>query len=166
MHKAIKEVTEDISRFKYNTAIAHIMTYVNQITDSRQQITDKIISSLLLLLAPFAPHMTEELWQQLSVVSGQLSDEFQSIHLQKWPTWDTDMLIEDNITIIVQVNGKLRDTLEVENQKSKVKSHVENKARESQKVQKYIENKKINKTIFVPGQADQFCGNINTPFIS
>jgi len=182
MHKTIKKVTQDLENLRYNTAIAHIMEFVNQLTDNRQQITDNNIRTLLLLLAPFAPHMTEELWQKLRhresrIPSARTQGEDKnqesrknnkilntkylilntdSIHLHPWPSFDPKYLEEDQVTIVVQINGKVRETIQVKSQKSKVKSEVELEAKKSEKVRKYLEGKIIRKTIFVPGKLINF----------
>jgi leucyl-tRNA synthetase len=161
MHHTIKEVTEDLENFRYNTAIAHIMEFVNALTDNRQLITENHIKSLLLMLAPFAPHMMEELSQRLSAENSKfdpdlIGTKFFSIHLHPWPSYDPNYLVEDEVTIIVQVNGKLRDTLQVTRAKSKEQNFIEGEARKSEKVKKYIAGKTIKKTIFVPGKLINF----------
>ena len=157
MHKTIKGVTEDISKFHYNTAIAKIMEYVNEISKVKSQkskvISDEAIKILLLLLAPFAPFMTEELYQKYYQMG---SKSFKSIHLEAWPEYDQKCLIDEFVTIVVQVNGKTREVLKVKSQKSKVKNDVEFVARESEKVRKYLEGKKIKNIVFVPGKLINF----------
>jgi len=155
LHKTIKGVTEDIENLRYNTAISKLMEYVNALSDNTKDIRIEHISGLILMLAPFAPYMSEELWSRLLVVSSQLSVDkkattFSSIHLHPWPKFDEKYLVEDELTIIVQVNGKLRDTIEFGIEEAKLQEKVEEKAKESQKVNKYLEGKTIRKTIFVP----------------
>ncbi len=169
MHHTIKEVTDDLEGLRYNTAIAHVMEYVNQLTDNRQQITKNNIEILLLLLAPFAPFMTEELWNQLSGVRGQgsvnrtsipeirnLKPEFHSIHLHPWPSYDPKYLVEDEATIIVQINGKVRDTVNIQYQISNIQKEVEDLVKNSEKVKKHLEGKSIRKVIFVPSKLINF----------
>jgi leucyl-tRNA synthetase len=180
MHRTIKGITQDISTFRYNTAIAKIMTWYNELSD-RESISREEIVVFLKLLAPFAPHMTEELWQrfQLSVLSSQLSDSSQpvyrstgqlttekqdsenrklktdnwtSIHVSDWPQYDESLLVSDTVTIAVQVNGKLRDTLLIKAEKATDQASVEIEARQSEKVKKFIEGKEIRKVIYVPGK--------------
>ena len=158
MHLKIKEVTDDIENFRYNTAIAHIMEYVNELQNQELGIMNQeYITTLLLLLAPFAPHMTEELWQKLMNNELRIKNkEFKSIHLENWPEYDPKYLVQDEVTIIVQVNGKLRDTIRIKNQESRIKNQMEELVKRSDKVKVYLEGKKIRKTIFVPGKLINF----------
>jgi leucyl-tRNA synthetase len=171
MHRTIKEVTEDLENLRYNTAIAHIMEFVNELQSSKlpaspaggkaqsSKRNGDIIKNLLLVLAPFAPHMTEELYQRLSAgISNfkfQISN-YSSIHLHSWPSFDPKYLIEDEVTIIVQVNGKVRETIQVQSSKSKVQKEIEELVGKSEKVKKYIERKTVRKVIFVPGRLINF----------
>ena len=167
IHKTIKKVTEDIGSLRYNTAIASLMTYYNFL--SKQKFMSKEEAEIFLkLLAPFAPHMTEELWQKLIVESGKLkvkenkNSQFStlnsqlSIHKQPWPTYDPKFLVEDEVTIVIQVNGKLRNTMEVKSSKLKVKSYVEQLARRSDKIKKYVDGKTVRKIVYVEGKVINF----------
>ncbi|MFW6278832.1 MAG: leucine--tRNA ligase [Bacillota bacterium] len=150
LHETIKRVTEDVGkRRNFNTAISAIMEltnsvyqYLNDADDLNNDLLSDIIQKLLLMLAPFAPHMTEELWHELG---GK-----ESIHLQEWPDYITEALKKDEITIVVQINGKVRDKIQVspEIEEEELKKIV----KEQEQVQKYIEDKEIVKTIVVPGQ--------------
>jgi len=148
MHHTIKEVTEDLENFRYNTAIAHMMEYVNKMTENREQITEEQIRVLLLLLAPFAPYMTEELWSQLTTHS--------SIHLHPWPLYDPKYLVEEEVTVVIQVNGKMRETIRIQNSESEIQNKVEEKAKKLEKTKKYLEGKTIRKVIFVPDRLINF----------
>ncbi len=140
-HKTIKSITEDIDRFSFNTAIAKLMEMTNKLYELREgndlQFT---ISNLLLMLSPFAPHLTEELWHQLGNKSFILNEP--------WPIYDPAMLKEEELTIVIQVNGKLRDTLTVSIDTKE--EEIKEKALSSEKIRKFIENKQIIKTIYVP----------------
>ncbi len=103
MHKTIKKVSEDIESFKFNTAIASLMEYVNAIYQSAAD--KEIFSNLIIMLSPFVPHFAEELWQLLS--------QQESIFKAHWPEFDPRMLIEEKVTIVIQVNGKVRSKIEV-----------------------------------------------------
>ena len=105
----------------------------------------------LRLLAPFAPHLAEELWQEGSV------------HVQPWPEYDKELVKEDMVEFVVQVNGKLRATVQVQSAKflprrqaGKVQSEIEKMAREDKRVRKYLDGKKAKKVIFVPGRLINF----------
>ena len=146
MHQAIKRVTDDLNDLRYNRAIAGIMEYVNSL-EEKEKVSIEAKKVLLQLLAPFAPHMTEELWEQLG--------EKESIHVSKWPQYDESLIIEDVISIPVQVNGKLRGTIEVKSTDSSDQKLVETKAREEDSVAKYI-TQEPKKVIFVPGKLINF----------
>ena len=155
MHKTVKKVGEDIENIKFNTAVAAMMEWLNYLSAKahRQQETinnkqeTKNVSSLeyevfLKLLAPFAPHITEELWQLLG------NSKLSSIHDEKWPKYDEKFSKAKTVTLVIQVNGKVRDSLPVEagiDQKE-----AEKLALASAKVQKFLGTKKPQKVIFVP----------------
>lgn len=101
-NKTIKKVTEDIDGFKFNTALSALMEYTNELVDRREECTRENIETLLMLLSPFAPHMTEELWR------GVLAREA-SIHLAPWPRYDSKLIQEETFELVIQINGKVRD---------------------------------------------------------
>jgi leucyl-tRNA synthetase len=146
IHATIKKVTEDIESLAFNTAISQMMIYVNTFTTAdRRPVT--ALRTLLILLNPFAPHLSEELWQRLgqrfSIFSGQVSQ-------QPWPVWDDAYLIEDEVEIIVQVNGKLRD-------KIAVRKDLDNKALgelalAGPKVKESTAGKTVRKIVIVPNR--------------
>ncbi len=142
MHGTIKKVTEDLERFHLNTVVSALMEYTNQLTANNQQLSTEHLETLLLLLAPIAPHLSCELWQKLG--------HKESIFKEKWPKYKEELAKAEKIELVIQVNGKVRDKIEVEAEIQ------EEKAKEialaSQKVQKFTEGKKIIKTIFVPGK--------------
>jgi len=146
MHKTIKKVTEDIEKLRYNTAISALMEFSNQIQNSESGIQSKYLKTLISLLAPFAPHISEELWQRLG------GDP--SVFEQRWQKYDEELIEEEKITLIVQINGKLRDKMEVDKDISQEDAQTQILQRD--KVKKYISNKKILKTIFVPGRLINF----------
>jgi leucyl-tRNA synthetase len=109
-HKTIKKVTEDVSdRFNFNTAISAIMEMVNGLNSNKDGLSKAVIKeameNLLLLLAPFAPHITEELWHNIG--------HKQSIHKMPWPKYDPEVLTEEEVEIVVQINGKVRGRLTI-----------------------------------------------------
>jgi len=103
MHKTIKEVTEDIELLKYNTAISELMIALNIFTENPEAVTKKDFETFLILLAPFAPFITEELWEAIG-------NKF-SIHKAKWPEYDKKALKQDSFTLVIQINGKTRHTI-------------------------------------------------------
>ncbi len=103
-HQTVRRVTEDIEGLKYNTALAALMEYLNGL-QRESAVAGQDLKTLVLLLAPFAPHLAEELWQALG--------EPYSVHKADWPSYDADMLVAKTVTVVVQVDGKLRDRLQL-----------------------------------------------------
>ncbi len=155
LHRAIKKVGEDIERRRYNTAIAAMMELVNAVGEEQGVMGAEDLKDFLKILAPFAPYMTEELYQMINTSQDTFSKS-DSIHFQPWPVYDPKLLVQDTGEIAVQVNGKLRDTIVVESQKSKVQSDIEKAARLSQKVARHLEGKVVKKVIFVPARLINF----------
>lgn len=162
MHKTIKKVTKDIQSLSYNTAIASMMEWYNYLNSELRgqnlEISREEIEVYLKLLAPFAPHMTEHLFQMLKNSKFEIRNskfgKEDSIHLSEWPKWDEKYLEEKIATVIVQVNGKKRGEVEISSQEIEDRSLLENKAREV--VAKYIEGFEIKKIIYVPGKIINF----------
>jgi leucyl-tRNA synthetase len=140
-HLTIKRVTEDIASLKYNTAVAALMEYLNGL-EGRQDVTREELETLLLLLAPFAPYITEELWEHLG--------HQDSIHTASWPTFELEAIRSDIITIPVQVNGRVRDQLEIASDTSE--GEVKRLALASEKVQRFIAGQTVSKVIYVVGR--------------
>jgi len=148
LHQTIKKVNEDLNKLRFNTAVAAMMEFSN--TWMQKGSLSKADAEVFLrLLAPFAPHITEELWVET------LGNKF-SVHIQPWPKHDPKLAKEERAEIVVQVNGKLRDRLELESERAGEQETVEKLARQSEKVQNYLQGKKIKKTIFVPGKLINF----------
>ncbi len=149
-HKTVKKVTSDIEDDKFNTAVAAMMEAVNsfyKLKDATGGIKQNdawkfALESLLQILAPFAPHITEELWSQLGHAT--------TIHRDAWPHWDETYLQRDEMTIVVQVNGKLRATLNIS--KDSTKEEIEQLALADANVKNFIADKKPTKVIYVPGR--------------
>lgn len=145
MHKTIKGVTEDIGSFKYNTAIAKIMEYVNTLTEEKE--TSKLtFENLIKLLAPFAPHMTEEVWRE---VFGNKT----TVHTASWPVYDPKFLESDEMKIAIQVNGKLRATIVVAS--SMAEKDVLDTAIKDPNVSKWITTE-VKKQIYIPNRLVNF----------
>jgi len=151
-HQTIKKVTEDIERLRFNTMLAALMEFTNYLTRVKEEGVVGLLDwkeasdILLLLLAPACPHIAEELWQQ--------TGHQYSIHNQSWPKWNEALAKEEEITLVVQVNGKLRDRITVPASITEAEAKQIVLAR--QKVKAHIGGKKIIKTIYVPGRLVNF----------
>ena len=158
LHKTIKKVGEDTGKRHYNTAIAAMMEFTNVVYDNGGTLPLSLLQMFVLILAPFAPHLSEELWSRLAGrIPGQESPNARkSVHKQLWPSYDASMLVEQVIPMIVQVNGKLRDTLSIDIESASNQEKVEASAQSSENVRKYTEGKTIRKIIFVPGKLINF----------
>jgi leucyl-tRNA synthetase len=144
-HRTIKKVTEDIRELKFNTAIAALMEYTNAL-QQRPALAAEEVRTLLLLLAPFAPHVTEELWEQ---IGGPYS-----IHTQPWPTYDEALAKLEEVAIAVQVNGKTRDVIQAP--AGSDEASVVALARASARVQRHLDGKEVRRTIYVPDRLINF----------
>lgn len=153
MHKAIKKVTDDLENFRFNTAVAAIMTWLNHLS-KKGKVSLGEYETLLKLIAPFAPHFAEELWQMMGNKQS-LRGLRNSVHLESWPKFDPKFLVEENVTIVVQVNGKLREILRLRSGQAQDKKIVEKQAKESSKIQKYLD-KPVRKVIYVEGKIINF----------
>jgi len=146
LHVTIKKVSEDIESLSFNTAIAQMMILVNELTIAEVR-PFEAIRTLLLLLNPFAPHLTEELWQKL----GTEFAEFSGLACkQPWPEWDERFLAEDEIEIVVQVNGKLRDRVLV--RKDAAKEELEKAALALPKVRQMTSERVVQRVVVVPNR--------------
>jgi leucyl-tRNA synthetase len=147
LHQTIKKVTEDLAKFKYNTSIAALMELVNVWRDKAMSKQDAL--SVVKLLAPLAPYVAEELWQQLtgSKSSKSSTSRFESIHTQSWPEYDEKLVREEEVTIVVQVNGKVRASFAAKQPIANSKLQIVKLAQE--RVQRYLEGKKIKNTVWV-----------------
>jgi leucyl-tRNA synthetase len=144
LHACIKKVTEDLDGMRFNTAISAMMVFINEAM-TWQNKPLSVMKSFLQLLAPFAPHIAEELWARLHSTFGQAAT---SLAYAPWPKFDPALLVESEIELPVQVNGKFRDTIKVAVDADNVA--IEAAAKASEKVQQFIAGKTIKKVIFVP----------------
>ncbi|MCH1407609.1 MAG: class I tRNA ligase family protein, partial [Verrucomicrobiales bacterium] len=154
VHATIKKVGDDIESLNFNTAISQMMVCTNELTKLDQVPVSSVVT-LLHLLNPFAPHLSEEL-------NARLAEKFDSVSGEEfanrsWPQFDEACLIEDEIEIVVQVNGKVRDKIFVANDAPK--EDVEKAAMESEKVQSFIEGQTVRKVIVVPGRLVNMVAN-------
>ncbi|MGK7956668.1 MAG: leucine--tRNA ligase [Crocosphaera sp.] len=150
IHTAIKEISEDLEGdYQFNTAVSELMKLSNALNDAKSinsVVYQEGIETLLILLAPFAPHIAEELWRNLGHEN--------SIHLQTWPQVDPDALVVDEITLVIQIMGKTRGTIQVPANSSK--EELEKLARESDLGQRNLDGKEVKKVIVVPGKLVNF----------
>lgn len=143
VHTAIKEVSEDLEEYQFNTAIAELMKLSNALAEAGipdSPVYAEGIRTLVLLLAPFAPHIAEELWQALGGTD--------SVHRQSWPSYDPAALVADTVTIVVQVNGKLRGSFEAP--ADVTPEEQERLALQSEAAQKYLQGATPKKVVVVP----------------
>ncbi|KKP56027.1 MAG: Leucyl-tRNA synthetase [Parcubacteria group bacterium GW2011_GWC1_34_10] len=148
LHKTIKKVTEDIENYKFNTAISTMMIFLNELEklDHTSNVSKTVFDTFLKLLAPFAPHMTEEIWHGFGHKT--------SIHLEEWPKFDESKIKEENTLITIQINGKVRGQLEIKTGASE--ETVKEKALNLSEIQKWLADKKAKKVIFVPDRIINF----------
>ncbi len=150
IHRTIKRVTEDIEeRFNFNTAISRIMEFVNALQkyneereNKNSRVLKEAINTLIVILSPFAPHMCEELWEKIG--------NKESVYFESWPSFDERWAQAEEINLIVQVNGKVRDKIVVS--ADITKEEMENQALSSEKIKKYVEGKQVKNVIVVPGR--------------
>ncbi len=148
LHKTIKKVSDDMDSFKFNTAIASLMELTNTLTQAweRSDLTsnawNEAVSNLVAMMAPITPYLSEELWE----ATGHES----SVHTQSWPEWDESLAADETITLVVQVNGRLRDRIEVP--VGIEEDTAKETALSSPKIQPHIEGKDVSKVIYVPGR--------------
>lgn len=152
IHTAIKEITEDLQgEYQFNTAVSELMKLSNALSDCAQKdspVYAEGIDTLLRLLAPFAPHMAEELWRSIG--------HSDSIHTQSFPIVDPGALVADEKTIVIQILGKTRGTIEAATAIADDKAALEQFARDSEIARRYIDGKEIKKVIVVPGKLVNF----------
>ncbi len=141
LHQTIKKVGDDIESMDFNTAVSSLMILANAMT-STAIVAAAVKETFLKLLAPFAPHITEELWHGLGHET--------SVHLEPWPTYDPSKLQSETFELVVQVNGKVRDRIIVESSISEEKARK--LALASEKVKSYLAGKEPRKIVYVPGR--------------
>jgi leucyl-tRNA synthetase len=140
VHKLNKKVSEDLEKMKFNTPIAFFMEFMNFISERKEELGKEEIKRILILLSPFAPHLCEELWERMGNKT--------SILLEGWPIPDFNLVKEEKAFLVVQVNGKVREKIEIDIGTSKEKAEKE--AMENERVRKWIEGKEIKEIFFVP----------------
>jgi len=147
-HKTIKKASEDLEKFRFNTMIAALMEFTNYLAKVKEERSvansawKETIDTLLLLLAPSVPHIAEELWER--------TGHPYSIHNQSFPSWDEKLVAEEQITLVIQVNGKLRDRVEAP--VSITESEAKELALSRERVRAHVNSKEIKDIIYVPGR--------------
>jgi len=148
IHKTIKKVSEDLEKFHFNTMLASLMEFTNYLSKIQESenvtalLWQQAISYLLLLLAPTAPHLAEELWAK--------TGHSYSVHNQTWPEWNEELIKEEKATLVIEVNGKLRDRLLVP--ASITETEAKKLVLGLEKVKTHIKGREISKVIYVPGR--------------
>ncbi|MCK4903783.1 MAG: class I tRNA ligase family protein, partial [Candidatus Marinimicrobia bacterium] len=145
IHNTIKLVTEQIDTLDLNTAISQLMIFVNEFS-KYDKISKSTIEVLIKLLSPFAPHISEELWQYLG--------HKETIAYQTWPKYDIKYLIKKTVEIPIQINGKVRDKIEIDPNQTKEK--ILSIAKESKNIIKYLKNSELLKEIYVQNKIINF----------
>ncbi len=146
IHKLAKGVGEDLGQFKFNTAIAKMMETINELNKNKTEVANAELSMMVRIIAPFAPFAAEEMW-------NSLGGEF-SVHVQNWPEVDEKYLTSEKVTLSIQINGKLRGTVEAATDATE--EEVRAAAEEQEKVQKYLSEGNIRKVIYVKGKTINF----------
>ena len=145
-NRLVKKVTADLETFRFNTSIAALMEHTNYLLGVRGEIDEEewreALRTFVAVLAPFAPHHAEEMWAEMG--------EGGSVHEQAWPGYDEALIAEEEITLVVQVNGKLRDRVTVPADISE--EAAKEQALSSEKVRPHVEGKQIRKAVYVPGR--------------
>jgi len=145
-NRTVMKVTEDLETFRFNTAIAALMEHTNYLLAIKGEVGEEewteALRAFVLVLAPFAPHHAEEMWAAMG--------EPYSVHEQAWPAWDETLIRAEEITLVVQVNGKLRDRIEVP--ADITEEAAKELALSSAKVRVHVEGREIRKSVYVPGR--------------
>jgi len=141
MHKTIKKMTEDIERIRYNTGIAQVMILLNE-AEKAGHAYKSVARTMVLLISPFAPHLAEELWEKLG--------NKPSISDQAWPEFDPALVVDEEVTVVIQVNGKLRSKMVV--QKDLPNAEMEEMALKNERIHTLIEGKPIRRVIVIPNK--------------
>ena len=149
LHQLIKKVEEDTLSLKFNTAVAEMMKFINELADSNWQLETGDWKLFLRVLAPYAPHLAEEMYQSLKE-----GEEGKSVHLQPWPKYDPKLIVEETVTVIVQVNGKMRGKLELP--AGTGEAEITERAQSTESVAPHLHGRKVAKTIFIPDNLINF----------
>lgn len=153
LHKTIKKCTKDMADFKYNTCIAAMMECTNLWLNEGETMGKDDALKFLCLLAPFAPYMTEEIYQTLFIQKApSKTTPFSSIHTLRWPAFDELLTLDEMVEIAIQINGKFRGKMVVQSNDAKDKALLENKAQKEEKIIQLLTSMSIKNIIVVPGK--------------
>ncbi len=141
LHQTIKKITEDIENLRFNTAISAMMIFVNE-ANKWNDIPLDVVKTFLILVNPFAPHISEELWQRLNLT--------EELTVQNWPSYKDELLEVDEVEWVIQINGKIREKLKAS--KSTARETIEEMARQQGRIPSLLEGKTVRKVIVVPGK--------------
>lgn len=141
LHKTIKKVTDDIAEFSFNTAVSAMMIFANE-AEKHPEIYTEDFKKFIQVLAPFAPHIAEVIWSELG--------EKKSIHISDWPKYNPKLIIDDTITIGIQINGKVRSEITIA--KDIAESDLRKQVLQIPEIEKWIDGKEVRKFIYVPGR--------------
>lgn len=155
LQRAIARVTDDIPKRRYNTAIAGLMEFVNAAAGAGKMLGTADAKDFVKLIAPFAPHLAEELWLRVTTGGDTIPPEYRSVHVQPWPMYDKNLLIDSSIRFVIQVNGKMRETIPVSRDDAVDQHIMETVAKGSEKVSKFLTTPP-KKIIFIPGKLMNF----------
>jgi leucyl-tRNA synthetase len=142
LHKTVKKVNEDLESMKFNTAVSSLMTFVNDWSEEGRSLSKKDTAAFVKILSPLAPHLAEELWEGLGYKS--------SVFKQSWPDYDKNLIQEETFQLIIQINGKVRDKVEVSKDISEAEAKETSLKRD--KIQNRLEGKKPKKIIYISGK--------------
>jgi leucyl-tRNA synthetase len=153
-HRTLRKVTEDIEAFKFNTMLAALMEFNNNLIKLRDSAVagtpawEEAIDMLILMMAPSMPHIGEELWQRRHGRGEYRAQD--SVHVQPWPAWDPELAKADTVTLVVQVNGKVREKIEAD--AGVTEAQARELALASPSIQRWLEGKTVQKVIFAGGK--------------
>jgi leucyl-tRNA synthetase len=148
LHKTIKKVTLDTGHMEFNTAISQMMIFVNELF-KEEGINRKLFEPLVLLLSPYAPHLSEELWEQCG--------HSPSVAEQSWPEWREELTVEEEVTVVIQINGKVRSKIQLD--AGTDSETLQKKALEVDRIQELLDGKTVRKVITVPDKLVNIVAN-------
>ncbi|MFZ2152911.1 MAG: leucine--tRNA ligase [Microgenomates group bacterium] len=148
INKLIDGVTRDLEVFGYNTVVAKLMGALNELSVTSYQLRVNDVETLIKLIAPMAPYMAEEMWSRLGHID--------SVHQQSWPVVDPKYLVDDQVKIMISINGKVRDELIVNSEQLTDKRNILQLAKETEKMKVWLADKTISKEIYVEGRMVNF----------